>query len=244
MTAAPSPRSPVTRDADDLLARTYWAAADVLALAIQLSQPKQLLPVDELQRRISALFEQMGRRFRDLGIPEEDATEVKYAICAFIDEQLFKLQWPGRQAWLTRPLQLVYFNENTAGEGFYARLDGLRRQPHRANVLQIYYLCLELGFLGQHAVRPEGQRAVADVARGEVLRQLGNFETISPHGEPRDPPMRNLAMQERPILAVGAGLFGLALLIVIILKLVLVVGTSQTTSELAKGTSAAAGARP
>ncbi len=231
-----SPAAPsfnTTRREDDLLAKTYWASADALSLATQLGHAPQLLPVDELQRRIAALFDQMSRRFRDVGIPEEDATEVRYAISAFIDEQLFRIEWPGRPQWLSRPLQLLYFNENTAGEGFYDHLEALRRQPAKANVLQVYYLLLELGFQGKYAVRPEGARGVADVVRDDVLRAVSPTEIVSPHAEPRDQ-LRTFAAQDKPVMAIAFGLLALAVLVFLLMKLMLVFGANEAVSTLAK----------
>ena len=71
-----------------------------------------------------------------------------YAIVAFMDEQILRSQWSGRQQWMSQPLQLTYFNENTAGEGFFTRMQALEQRPNQAHVLEIYYLCLALGFRG------------------------------------------------------------------------------------------------
>ena len=233
MTAV-APTFSMNKREDDLLAKTYWASADVLSLATQLGHTQQLLPVDELQRRIAALFDQMARRFREVGIPEEDANEIKYAISAFIDEQLFRNEWPGRAQWLNRPLQLLYFNENTAGEGFYDHLEALRRQPAKANVLQIYYLLMELGFLGKYAVRPEGQRVIADTARNEVLRRLMKSEVISPHAEPRDQGGRGFSGGERPVVAIAVIVLGAAIMVFIVMKLLVVYSANDTVTTLGK----------
>ena len=218
---------------DNLLAKTYWASADALSLATQLGHAQLQLPVDELQRRIAALFDQMTRRFREIGIPEEDATEVRYAIAAFIDEQLFRMEWPGRAQWLNRPLQLLYFNENTAGEGFYDHLDMLRKQPAKANVVQVYYLLLELGFQGKYAVRPEGQRAIADITRNEVLRYIVRSEVISPHAEPRDQG-RGFVAQEKPVVAIAVSVLGVAVLVFFLLKLLVITSANDTVTTLGR----------
>jgi type VI secretion system protein ImpK len=231
---AAAPTLNTNKREDDLLAKTYWASADVLSLATQLGHTQQLLPVDELQRRIGVLFDQMSRRFREVGIPEEDSNEVKYAISAFIDEQLFRNEWPGRAQWLNRPLQLLYFNENTAGEGFYDHLEALRKQPAKANVVQIYYLLMELGFLGKYAVRPEGQRAIADTTRNEVLRRLLKSEVISPHAEPRDQGNRGLGSGERPVVAIAVIVLGAAILVFILMKLSVVYTANDAVTSLGK----------
>jgi type VI secretion system protein ImpK len=136
-----------------MMDKMYWACADALSLASQLAWARDLPSPDVLQRRIAGLFEQMARKCREAGIPDDDVMEARYAIAAFMDEQIFRSPWPGRQQWMAQPLQMVYFNENTAGEGFFSRLQNLQQQPQRVHVLQIYYLCMALGFQGKFAVR-------------------------------------------------------------------------------------------
>ncbi|MEO7094059.1 MAG: DotU family type IV/VI secretion system protein, partial [Polyangiales bacterium] len=93
-----------------MLDKMYWVCSDVLTLATQLSTARDLPSPDILQRRIDTLFEQMSGKAREAGIPEADVADAKYALVAFIDEQIFRSPWPGRNQWMGRPLQLVYYN--------------------------------------------------------------------------------------------------------------------------------------
>ena len=211
--------------------KMYWACAGGLSLGSQLGLARGLPPAEELQRRVSSMFDQMSRRCREVGIPEEDFNEARYAIAAFIAEQVLKTDWPGRNQWLARPLQFLYFNENTAGEGFFTRMTTLEGQSHRAHVLEIYYLCLALGFVGKYAVRAgEGLAPILDQVGSEVSRALPPSEIVSPHGEPRDP-MLTLVQRERPIVALSLGFLALAFVAFVALKLILVANTSSTTSK-------------
>jgi type VI secretion system protein ImpK len=217
-----------------MIDKMYWACAGGLSLASQVGLAKGLPPADELQRRVSAMFDQMARRCREVGIPEEDFNEARYAIAAFIDEQVTRTDWPGRTTWLSRPLQFLYFNENTAGEGFFSRMAALEGQSQRAHVLEIYYLCLELGFQGKYAVRAgEGLAPILDQVGAEVSRALPPSEIVSPHGEPRDP-MRTLVQRERPIVTLSLAFLGLALAGFLVLKLILIGSASSTTSKWTK----------
>jgi type VI secretion system protein ImpK len=169
------------------LAKMYWACADPLTLASQLAYARDLPSPDVLQRRVSSLFDQMARKCREDGIPDEDANEAKYAIAAFTDEQIFRSAWPGRTQWMGQPLQLIYFNENTAGEGFFQHMARLQSQPNRTHVLEIYYLCLCLGFQGQYAVSGgQGLGAIIDQLAARLGAGAGTGDVISPHGEPRE----------------------------------------------------------
>lgn len=222
----------------------YWASADVLALATQLASRRDLPPPDELQRRISALFETMTRRCREAGIPDSDIEEAKYPIVALIDEQIFRSPWPGRQHWLARPLQLVFFNENTAGEGFFMRLERLQMQPERRHVLEIYFLCLALGFQGKYAVRNgDGLLGLTEHVGSQVAAALPGADVISPRGEAPEA-VRGLRQQALPIVGLGLGFFGFALVIFLILKAVLWFGTQGATATMSKSAPAVPAGKP
>ena len=227
------------------LAKMYWACSDPLTLASQLAYARDLPSPDVLQRRVSSLFDQMSRKCREAGIPDEDANEAKYAIAAFTDEQIFRSAWPGRSQWMGQPLQLIYFNENTAGEGFFQHMSQLQTQPQRAHVLEIYYLCLCLGFQGQYAVRGgEGLGPIVDQLSARLSSSLGNSDIISPHGEPREA-FRGLMRRELPLVGLSIAFFGLAVVVFIVLKLVLAGSVSSAAADMTKGiTPAGAQASP
>lgn len=225
----------------DLVEKTYWASSDLLSLGTQMRNAHDLPPPDDLQRRIGEMLDRMSRRCRELGIPEEDAIEAKYALCAFIDEQVLASPWPGRNFWVNRPLQLLYFNENTAGEGFFTRLEALRRNPSRANVLAIYYACIQLGFVGKYAVhRGEGLPQLAEAVSLELGKDLPPPDVLAPHAEPKDG-ARSANRRDAPILITGLAVLGVALLVFLALKLILVVNTSSVNSHL--NSAAATGAQ-
>jgi type VI secretion system protein ImpK len=219
-----------------LLAKMYWACSDPLTLASQLAGATELPSPDVLQRRVSSLFDQMARKCRESGISDDDANEAKYAIAAFTDEQIFRSAWPGRQQWMGQPLQLIYFNENTAGEGFFQRMAALQDQPARAHVLEIYYLCLCLGFQGQFAVR--GGEGLGPIIDQVSSRLVGGADVISPHGEPKDA-LRGLMRREMPLVGLSIAFFALAIVVFIVLKAVLAGSASSAATEMTKGAPAA-----
>jgi type VI secretion system protein ImpK len=223
-----------------MIDRMYWASGEVLSVGAQLAEAPGLPSPEIMKRRVATLLEDMDRRGAELGIPKVDLEEARYAIVAFIDEQLFKAPWAGRQEWMLEPLQLVYFNENTAGEGFFTRLDALERDPKRVHVLEVYYLCLTLGFLGRYAVRGgEGLGAVIDRLAAILGRATPQGDVLSPRGAPFDQG-KTRARREAPVLLVAGGLVGLAFLVAIVLKLALVSATSDTTARMQAATTAQA----
>jgi type VI secretion system protein ImpK len=111
--------------------------------------------------------------------------DITYAICALADEVALNAGEPLASGWMGHLLQFHYFRENTAGDGFFQRLETIRRDPRRREVLRVYALCLWFGFQGRYRVRG-GELELMNL--GESLqREVGprpsEIEALSPHGD-------------------------------------------------------------
>ncbi|MDX2022629.1 MAG: DotU family type IV/VI secretion system protein [Deltaproteobacteria bacterium] len=137
---------------------------------------------DALQRKIIGYIEKLRTDAREAGLTERDANDIGYALVALIDEVALSKPDPLRGFWLSRSLQMHFFGENVAGEGFFKRLETLRGQPQRKDALRAYYLCLVLGFQGQYAMRGGDMELMRliDSVRDELERVYEFPETLSP----------------------------------------------------------------
>ncbi|GGI91825.1 type IVB secretion system protein IcmH/DotU [Legionella impletisoli] len=82
----------------------------------------------------------------------------KYALIALLDELIIRKQGPASEIWITNPLQLEYFDENTAGQHFFTKLNHIRFHGERyIDCLELYYFCLELGFEGQYRTKDRSE---------------------------------------------------------------------------------------
>jgi type VI secretion system protein ImpK len=136
-------------------------------------------------------------------LPTRDTDDVVYALAAHADELM--LARPGlREAWLPRLLQLAFFGENTAGEGFFVRLDPIRRDASRADVLFVYWLVLSLGLKGRYATREAARLELVESVHLDLLRAGGETDVaLAPHALPaRSEPRARL--DPRWALALGA----------------------------------------
>lgn len=204
----------------------YWVCSDVLSLILQLRNSQDLPAPDILQRRVLGLFDTMMQNGREAQLPEQDMNDVKYALAAFADEVIYHSSWPGRTQWLNNPLQLQFFQENTAGDGFFERLDALHAARGRDHVTQVYFLCLALGFQGKFRLgQQDGLSAVVEGVGNHVALAVGGGEVLAPNAERRDGGA-GAVRRELPFLAIALGFFVIALLVVIILRLI--VGSSAT----------------
>ena len=185
---------------------------------------------ETIHGRMQAYVDTMRERARELGMPQRDADDIAYAIAALIDEIALGKAEPLAGHWMGRPLQLHYFNENLAGEGFFLRLAELRRDNRRLDVLRVYYQCLLFGFQGKYSMRGgelELMRMI-DLLRTELERKIERPDHLSPAGEaPDEPLIRN--SQRNPFLWAALAVFAVAIAVFIGLR----VSLNSSVSALA-----------
>jgi type VI secretion system protein ImpK len=109
------------------------------------------LILDEFKIKILNAFNHFEQACIRQGIVLEKISEAKYGLSALIDELVLYSTWHGRIAWMSCPLQLQYFGECLAGEGFFQRLAVIRQNvTENVELLEIYYVCLQFGFKGKY----------------------------------------------------------------------------------------------
>lgn len=128
------------------------------------------------------------REAKKLDKPTDDIYAAKYALCAAIDETVLSGGPALRDFWELRPLQLQLFGDQLAGEHFFDRLEQLRAEGRsRLEVLEVYYLCLLLGFRGKYALEASEKLGYTTARVGdEIASMKGKRAGFAPHWEPPD----------------------------------------------------------
>lgn len=192
---------------------------DCFNAIIQLKQldPAAQPPPEALYQRLRSFVDAMAHRAQESGYNQEDVRDITYAVVALIDEVALASPGAVRNYWISRPLQLHYFNENVAGDNFFYRLEQLRQDPRKLDVLRVFFLCLALGFQGRYRIRG-GEAELAAIFQAleqdlQRARLLGP-DALSPHGD-RPQEARARASSELPLvwLSLGAILLSTALYI-------------------------------
>jgi type VI secretion system protein ImpK len=175
---------------------------------------------ETVHARMRGFLEALKERARTHGVPDKDTQEIIYAIVALTDEVAINSPEPLRGYWMNQPLQLHYFGENIAGEGFFAHLQSLLSDGRRLEVLRVYHLCLLFGFQGKYAF-PGGDvelLRISDGVRNLLERNLEVPDDLAPAGEPPDEPQVRRASSNF-LLWVSLGVFALAIAIFVGLRL-------------------------
>ncbi|NML61975.1 DotU family type IV/VI secretion system protein [Massilia sp. RP-1-19] len=137
---------------------------------------------------ITQFLDDVDRRAKQLSVPPEDVEAAKYAYCAAVDEIILRSQYDIRDAWETRPLQLRLFGDQLAGEHFFQKLEELRaRGIVHLQSLEVFHLCLLLGFQGKYALdAPDKLNYLCSRLGDEIARMRGKNRGFAPHADRPD----------------------------------------------------------
>jgi type VI secretion system protein ImpK len=142
----------------------------------------------EFTEKVSSFLSGFDGEARKLRANGDDIEAAKYAWCAALDEIILGSGFPLRAAWGRRPLQLAQFGDQLAGEHFFDRLEALRSKGSaRLQALQVFHMCLLLGFQGKYAL-DDGDRLAYMTARlgDEIAHIKGKSKGFAPQAERPD----------------------------------------------------------
>ncbi len=132
---------------------------------------------------------------RARGYTEEETRDARFAVVAFLDETVLNLKSRAFSDWARKPLQEELFGVHMGGEVFFQNLERLMRQPdsaHLADVLEVYLLCLTLGYAGRYSISGRGELASLEQSIFSRIRRIhARPAELSPHWRPAVDP--NLA---------------------------------------------------
>ncbi len=146
---------------------------------------------------------------RRAGYAAEDIKLAIFAAVAFIDESVLNLRSPIFADWPRRPLQEELFGHHVAGEAFFQylrQLLGKQDSQDLADLLEVYLLCLLLGFAGRYSMAGRAElKGFIDETLEKIRRIRGAELAFSP---PLPPAAPGPAQAKDPlvrVLAIAAG---------------------------------------
>jgi type VI secretion system protein ImpK len=234
-----TPDAPV----DGAPSRTRLAVAlqEALTTVARLRANKQVATDAEAFRvRIKQVLATAEQEARAAGYGADDVRFALFAIIAFLDETVLNSGQPMFAHWSSRTLQEEVFGVHMAGELFFQYLQQLMARqdsPDLADVLEVYSLCLLLGFKGRYSRTHDGGEIP------QLVRQLGEKTTrirgqageLSPRWRPsrgdigrrRDPWLPRLLIAAAASLVLAIGMY-------VYFSVSLHSGTSSVRAETAR----------
>jgi type VI secretion system protein ImpK len=117
------------------------------------------------------------------GYANEDVKLTAFAIAAFLDESVLTSRNPVFSTWSRSTLQHDLFGEHMAGETFFQYVQQLlsrRDSVEAVDVLEVYYLCMLLGYRGRYGSGDGELRAIMESIKGKTNRVRGGNLPLSP----------------------------------------------------------------
>jgi type VI secretion system protein ImpK len=165
------------------------AYQDVLTVIVRLRANRQHVENAEAFRaNIRGLLKKAAQEAGKRGYTAEDSRVATFAVVALLDETVLSLGNPVFHDWQRAPLAVELYGMGVAGEIFFTSLDRLLARTDSASLadlLEVYYLCLLLGFGGRY-----GRGGSADLRdytnrAGQRIRQIrGAPLPLSPSSAP------------------------------------------------------------
>jgi type VI secretion system protein ImpK len=185
--------------------RARGAATDVSRrglLALSLQEPfttvARLRSGGQVAADADSFRTRIKQEARQAGYSADDVRLALFAVIAFLDETVLNSGQAMFAEWPRRPLQEEVFGVHMAGELFFQYLQqllGRQDSEDLADVLEVYELCLLLGYKGRYsASRGAELQVLAAQVSEKIDRVHGGVGELSPHwrpstaeiGQPRD----------------------------------------------------------
>jgi type VI secretion system protein ImpK len=147
------------------------AAIPLLVLAGRLRGQIANADVENLRRQCVQEVRDFEDRCRRASVPDADVLAARYALCTVLDEAVLNTPWGAQSGWAGQSLLVTFHREAQGGEKFFQLLERLLGEPQRyLALLELWYVCLSLGFEGRYRLDERGASRLADVRRDLYLR--------------------------------------------------------------------------
>jgi type VI secretion system protein ImpK len=180
-------------------------------------------PSNNLRPKVAGLlkdFEDRSNRYR---FDSKIVQVSKFALASFVDETILTNNFPLKDEWEKYPLQLEYFGEQLAGNKFFDKLQAMLKQIETTqDAVEIYYICMLLGFKGRYAVYEHDKLMSILQSTANALVKVGKITNaeLSPNWLANDQPKpaEKLGMPTWAKVSAFAGI-GLAIVIYLVMFL-------------------------
>jgi type VI secretion system protein ImpK len=182
-----SPSLPTERHAPARRGELALVLQEAFTVAARLRANRPVATDAEAFRlQVKQLLSGADQEARRLGYDPAFVRLAIYAFVAFLDESVLNSTQPMFAGWARQPLQEEVFGDHMAGETFFAHLDELlSRQDSEevADVLEVFLLCMLLGFHGRYGIGDGGGLHARIATAQEKIQRIRGLHPFSPAAE-------------------------------------------------------------
>ena len=211
-------------------------------LALSLQEALTAISRHRAGKQVAADAESFRAQFKQLlraaddearaaGYAEADVRLALFAVVVFLDESIMSAPQPMFAQWPRRPLQEEIFGGSTGGELFFQYLQqllGRQESEPLADALEVYQLCLLLGFRGRYGGREDEAQMLAARLGEKIDRARGGASPLAPAWRPLQQPLTTgRDPMVKRLLTAGIVVLGLTLVLYVVYAIVLHSGVSD-----------------
>ncbi len=141
---------------------------------------------ESFRKKTKAVLEQVERDAATARYDGNDVRDTHFAVVAFLDSVVLNSNDAVRSEWERKTLQEELFGQTDAGVVFFEKLEHFRSRrdsAQLADILEVYLLCLLLGFEGRYSGRSRGDLdSITERVRRRIEDIRGRSPQISPDG--------------------------------------------------------------
>lgn len=176
------PREVSTKRRTENLAYIYQ---QILTVIVRLRQNRQSFSdANAFRANIQAVLRSAEKDAIKKAYAPDDIRAATLAVVAFLDESVLSSSSSVFSSWHSMPLQEEMFGVHVAGDTFFDNLEKLlsRSDSHdAADLLEIYLLCLLLGYKGRYGLSGgDATRPLIDATLEKIRRIRGPLSGLSP----------------------------------------------------------------
>jgi type VI secretion system protein ImpK len=161
---------------------------EVLTAIVRLRSERQSISnPDAFRHFILEALKSAARQASAAGYNPGDIKSATFATVAFLDESVLNNRKPAFEDWLRKPLQEELFGTHVAGDVFFDNVQQLLSRTDSmdlADLLEVYYLCLLLGFSGRYSANRGELKQIKDSILEKMSRTRGPSAPLAPASVP------------------------------------------------------------
>lgn len=156
------------------------AASKLLGAIIKLRTTIKHGNVPDLHKRLTREIQSFEREAKQMSLPPETVLTARYLLCSVVDEFVLSTPWGTASGWSQHSLLSLFHKETFGGEKCFLILQRTLETPStHIELLELFYLCLSLGFQGKYRLVQRGYEQLE-----QVRENL--YRTIESHRPPME----------------------------------------------------------
>lgn len=124
-------------------------------------------PLEAVKADLLSLFAEAEQKAATACETAANFSLARYALVYWTDEVLINSNWSHAEEWRNHILEWEYFRENVGGEKFYEKAAEAERLSD-TDPLEVFFLCVALGFQGKLAFSPPELRRWVERVYGRL----------------------------------------------------------------------------